>query len=572
MRLLSIFFLFFTINAAAGINVDSLKTIVESDTTIQLKVDALNQLAWEFRFSEPQNSLDYAEKSLAILETLDLPYNPGKAKALNNLGCTQTLIGRFGLADSNLNVALEMYKVLANDEETGKTLGNIAINYYYQSQLKEAIKYSELALPYLKAHPKNQAKTTQNIGVFYRGLGEYDKAIAKYITALKIFKELGDTYSELATLNNIGNLYMFYNQYDKALAYHTEALDIAVEANEIEQQGNAYQGLSLALNKLDKFEESVEKATLASTIYRDLGLRKPLLISLYGLAKNYEELNRSSESFEIYDSIKDGFKDINATASYIGTINAIGMHYAAKEQFDSAIVYLEMSLKKYHFIEDPLIYKNMLISLSLAYEKMGRTEEALTLHHTYNNIKDSLYNIEVALQVAETEAKFRLEEKEKEIQRTKDQLSGSEESNQVLEQSNMVKWYFIGALIVVLLIVVFVYSKKRKQAKQASLQKDEILKNYESLEVAYNQIHLRLKEFQSQPKTSKPLPDWVNELSKRELEVLSCLAVGMTDKEISDKLFISLSTVRTHCKRIYSKLLVKNRAEAANFAREYELI
>lgn len=71
---------------------------------------------------------------------------------------------------------------------------------------------------------------------------------------------------------------------------------------------------------------------------------------------------------------------------------------------------------------------------------------------------------------------------------------------------------------------------------------------------------------------NKTLPEWISELSKRELEVLSCLAIGMTDQEISDKLFVSLATVRTHCRRIYSKLLVKNRSEAANFAREHGLI
>jgi len=70
----------------------------------------------------------------------------------------------------------------------------------------------------------------------------------------------------------------------------------------------------------------------------------------------------------------------------------------------------------------------------------------------------------------------------------------------------------------------------------------------------------------------KELPEWLSQLSKRELEVLSCLSIGMSDQEISEKLFVSLATVRTHCRRIYSKLLVKNRSEAANVAREYNLI
>jgi len=42
-------------------------------------------------------------------------------------------------------------------------------------------------------------------------------------------------------------------------------------------------------------------------------------------------------------------------------------------------------------------------------------------------------------------------------------------------------------------------------------------------------------------------------LSKAELRVLKCVLEGKSNKEIMEKLFISLSTVRTHMRRIYNK-------------------
>ncbi len=56
--------------------------------------------------------------------------------------------------------------------------------------------------------------------------------------------------------------------------------------------------------------------------------------------------------------------------------------------------------------------------------------------------------------------------------------------------------------------------------------------------------------------------DYFQELSKREQEMLEQLAKGFRYKEIADKLFISLETVRTHVRNIYEKLQVNSRVEA----------
>lgn len=55
------------------------------------------------------------------------------------------------------------------------------------------------------------------------------------------------------------------------------------------------------------------------------------------------------------------------------------------------------------------------------------------------------------------------------------------------------------------------------------------------------------------------------ELSARENEVLMKIALGHTDKQIAEELFLSVHTIATYCRRIYNKLEVKNRTEAANY-------
>ena len=64
----------------------------------------------------------------------------------------------------------------------------------------------------------------------------------------------------------------------------------------------------------------------------------------------------------------------------------------------------------------------------------------------------------------------------------------------------------------------------------------------------------------------------IEPLSERELEVLRLIAQGLSNLEISQKLFVALSTVKGHNLRIFAKLQVKSRTEAAARARELGLL
>lgn len=57
-------------------------------------------------------------------------------------------------------------------------------------------------------------------------------------------------------------------------------------------------------------------------------------------------------------------------------------------------------------------------------------------------------------------------------------------------------------------------------------------------------------------------------MTSRERQALACLAEGLTNQEIADRLCVSLHTVKTHLYRIYRKAGVKNRHQAALWAAE----
>jgi ATP/maltotriose-dependent transcriptional regulator MalT len=61
-------------------------------------------------------------------------------------------------------------------------------------------------------------------------------------------------------------------------------------------------------------------------------------------------------------------------------------------------------------------------------------------------------------------------------------------------------------------------------------------------------------------------------LSKRELEVLELMAKGLSNQEISEKLFVSLNTVKTHVSNVLDKLEVRRRTQAIEKARRLGMI
>ncbi|HTM99471.1 MAG TPA: LuxR C-terminal-related transcriptional regulator [Pedobacter sp.] len=61
-------------------------------------------------------------------------------------------------------------------------------------------------------------------------------------------------------------------------------------------------------------------------------------------------------------------------------------------------------------------------------------------------------------------------------------------------------------------------------------------------------------------------------LSARELEVLQLMAVGKSNQEIADQLFVSLNTIKTHSSRLFEKMDVKRRTQAIELGKKLSLI
>lgn len=79
-------------------------------------------------------------------------------------------------------------------------------------------------------------------------------------------------------------------------------------------------------------------------------------------------------------------------------------------------------------------------------------------------------------------------------------------------------------------------------------------------------------EVSSQSKIGNRNPKIVDPLTDRELEILRLVAQGLSNTEISQRLYLAVRTIKGHNLRIFNKLQVQNRTEAVARARELGLL
>ncbi len=549
-------------------DIDSLRNIVQTTKNIPDKIDALTELGGELIFTDFDASIMYFEQAFTLLRSHDYPEK--YAWNLNYYGYAVMIAGNYNEARDSLQKSVEIAEKLQKPKLISRSLMDIATSYYYEGKLESALTYCRKALKPIGEFPKNEAIIYNNMGIFTKSVGDFEQATDHYISALKCFQEIKDTALMISALNNIAFLFTEIKFYERAIYYHSRAIKLSMKTKDSEGLARGYTGMALIKDHLGIDTEAITYNNKAIKIYKELGLKKELLSTQYNLADFYYARKDYNRSLSILIEVRAEFERINAIAEFAISTSTIGLIYYQQKDFENAKLFLEEAYTIQQYIENPTIHKSMLINLSNLYESTGEFEKALETNKRYELIKDSLLYIEKAERIAMKEAIYRYNESLKELEGKEAELNYENEKNKKTStKSNWILYGVIGlgTIIVFLLLAYFKETKKRKQLREA---KDKAQVDLESLEADYQELLKKLEVLQTS-NVSSSLAEKVKSLSKRELEILSCLSLGMTDIRIGEKLFISASTVNSHCARIYSKLDVKNRTEASKIIRDFDL-
>lgn len=524
-------------------------------------IQALNAHSWELRAAKPDSAVLLATQ--ALRNSQQIAYAEGKAKSLSYLGFYAFFQGEGDSATARLSRALTAIKAANVPNEQAKVHNKLGYVLHQLGRLDSAIAQYKLALP-LATDTLVRANSLNNLGVSYRAAGESAKAIEHYVAALDCYKQLNRTQSVARTQVNIGALYFYQDDLPKSLQYLKPACKLAEEINDALGLANARINLANSYKALDSLEKAQQLYTVAYDWYASVGAQKEAAICLSNCGQIHQQQGEKQAAAQRFRAAKKIFSSLQAERELAGVYHNLGWLHG-ETQPDSALWYYHIAQKMAASVGDPDLEMEIALALATTYEQQQQHEQALHWHTRHTVLKDSLHALEKARQLAEVEAAYRNQE-----------LSAAlNEQDNALKQSRaaqLLAWGGFAAAMLLLALLGMLGWRKSQQAKRLAAARAEALDSNEALRSQLHEREQQIAALQAKLKDgTSTLPKQFGALSKREIEVLLLMADGLTDAQLAETLFISVNTVRTHTKRIYSKLLVRNRTEAVSLLHKHQL-
>ncbi|MEQ8905353.1 tetratricopeptide repeat protein [Ekhidna sp.] len=492
-----------------------LKQINDTDDD-SLKVSLYGKLAITHRRNNPDSGFFYARKSLALARLIE--NKRSLAAAYQAQGILHFYQSNYDSAIWNYNEAYNTAIKLQDSVLIGAMLNNIGQTYVNAAKYDTAI---ELMIQSRQIRDQigdeRITSSINNIGNAYFKMGDFDRALDYYKEAAELKEKYGQTLSLSNTLNNIGIILKNQGKSEEAIPYYHKSLDIAEEYDDRNKLANAHNNIGTLYLDIDDFEKSEFHLKKSIDLKKEMGDKAGLYNSYNTYAELLSETNRFSEALQ-----------------YIRLAELL------EEQIGTTM-----------YTADGLLMKSYVLI------NLGRYKEAYEVHQQAYLAKIEQVNEDRNQKIAEWEAKFENAQKEAEIAR----LSLETDLQRAqLYNSRIILFVGGGCSLLVMILIVIIYQQrlKKKKAEQEAqdLQIEALEKRLIDLNIIPSEPTINASELNS--KIHTPLSD-------REFEVLRLSLEGKSNMEISDVLFISISTVKFHLRNTYGKLGVNNRKEALDY-------
>src|SRR3989339_600963 len=380
-------------------------------------------------------------------------------------------------------------------------LNLFGINYSDQGMYEKSLDYYNQAKNIsVQNHFKDmEAKANTNIGVTYYFLGDLNKAIEYYLKSLSILEELKDSANVSISLSNLSVFFQEKGQLDKSLEMLQKAL---VYTPEYEQRNRSdvYNNMAVTYTKMKNIQEAVKYYNLTIEMKKHINDYKGMAMTYHNLADIYNKQNdyNKAETCALKAIELVSGKDVPAHEANF--LRGLANVYFEKGKIKKALPYIlksnEIALK----IDNKALVRDNYFLIADMYRGIGDYKKSTDFMFFFQALNDTLQKTEFAENIAEMEAKYQNEKKQKEIE-----LLQADKKNQELEierRKLFQKALFIGLAMAVLLIIVVTisYFQKRKanrilkeKNEEISQQKEEITTQRDEI-LAKNEILSQQKE------------------------------------------------------------------------------
>jgi len=437
-------------------------------------------------------------------------------------------------------------------------LGRIAVIRAYMStregDLSSTIAHSKKALKLLPQEDLNWrsvAATILGMGNVTGNLIEQQQA---FVEAMKISKDAGNLYYHIFAGSCLGSILMKRGKLKEAENLNRQLLRLAIE-NGVGQTGIAgslYGSLGSILCEWSDFDEGMRLLNKSIELSK-LG-RDPVILATcqVGLLRVLMYRMDIASALKLMDEITKHLSDFALPPWITSPISAFKVFFwLATKNVNAAVNWAQehglsindkvsnLYLPEHLALANILIAQNKLDDADCLLQRL--IERAKDGDQVYMLIEIRLYRLMIFMLKSETTSAMA------ELQTA---LSLAESGGFIM--------IFVskGKPVADLLKEVLVVKKQDHNHIQAGFS------------LSYVKKILTAFKATTPPKTE----GLMDPMSERELEVLRLIATGLSNKEIAEKLFISLNTVKTHTKSINSKLNVSSRTKAISRAKQLGIL
>jgi tetratricopeptide (TPR) repeat protein len=372
---------------------------------------------------------------------------------------------------------------------------------------------------------KNSISTSNNnIGMVYWNKGNYDKALKYYLTSLKIDEELGNQTGMASSYNNVGLIYWSQEDYDKALDNFTQVITIYSQIKDKKGMAGAYCNIGGVNYYKGKMDISIAFFKKALMLYEEVNYKPGMSTTCVNIADVLIEQKKYEEALEYTTRSLKIEEEIGNKAQMCYAYMSIAKNYYVRNIYPKAIENFNYAIAIAKEINALKQLSESYLAISEVYQKMNNYKDAFEYHQKYTDVKDSILNKESSAQIAEMDAKYNNDKKNKEIELLKKEKEiQSITRDAERSKSAFIRNSLIGGCAFVFLIALLLYNRNQvKQKANLALEakNENIHEQKEQIELQNLELGIKNKEITDSIKYAKRLQEAIlppNALVKRLL-------------------------------------------------------
>jgi len=255
-----------------------------------------------------------------------------------------------------------------------------------------------------------------NLGLVYKTMGDYEKALEYYTRAYEISKKMNYSVLLAVDLNNIAALYTVWGKYELASDYFRQALEIDYETGNMAQVEMTLGNLASVIQSQGYPDSALVLFKESLAIAEKLGRHGNAAVKKINIGTIFFEAGQYPEALPYFIAGTETGKQLGLRSVIAVGLQNIGATYLKLGKYEDAEANLDQALIAAMEISALPIVLKVYESQSKLYEKMGKTQIALEAYRNYARVKDSIFTERSQTQLAEMEVRFETEKKQQHIE------------------------------------------------------------------------------------------------------------------------------------------------------------